>query len=185
MQLNEKNEEIEDYNVLSEPLGTGGFATVYKAVSKRTKQEFAIKTVTTTKTHRRNFRQYINIIIFMFSFLKIEKRKLTRREDLVKRIKDEVRIHIRLKHPSILELYTLIENKDYVYLVLQLAKNGEFGAYLKSKGRLDENETRHYMHQIVSGLLYLQKHNVMHRDLTLSNLLLDEDYNVVSSLFYH
>lgn len=116
-------------------------------------------------------------------FIKIDKRKLSRRDDLLKRIKDEVTIHIRLKHPSILELFTLFEDANYVYLVLQLCEKGEFASYLKGKGRLDEKETRHYMHQIVDGLLYLHKHKVMHRDLTLSNLLLDEEFNVVCVIY--
>jgi len=106
--------------------------------------------------------------------------KLAARGDLQKRINDEVKIHIRLKHPSILELFTIFEDTNYVYMVLQICKNGEFSAYLKRKGKLSEDETRHYMKQIVDGLLYLHKHNVMHRDLTLSNLLLTEEMNVVS-----
>lgn len=40
---------------------------------------------------------------------------------------------------------------------------------------------RHFMKQIVEGLLYLQSHNILHRDLSLSNLLLTKDMNIVSS----
>ena len=47
---------------------------------------------------------------------------------------------------------------------------------------LQEDEARHYMKQIVRGLLYLHKHNILHRDLTLANLLLTKDMDVVSLL---
>lgn len=37
---------------------------------------------------------------------------------------------------------------------------------------------RHFMHQIVKGMLYLHTHGIMHRDLTLSNLLLTSSMNI-------
>ena len=40
---------------------------------------------------------------------------------------------------------------------------------------------RHYMRQVVEGLLYLHSHGILHRDLTLANLLLTNDMEVVSS----
>ena len=39
---------------------------------------------------------------------------------------------------------------------------------------------RHYMRQVVGGLLYLHRHGILHRDLTLANLLLTKDMDVVS-----
>lgn len=51
---------------------------------------------------------------------------------MVNRVRQEVAIHSRLKHPSILELYTFFEDSDYVYLVLELAHNGELQRYIKN-----------------------------------------------------
>ena len=39
---------------------------------------------------------------------------------------------------------------------------------------------RHYMKQVVEGLLYLHSHGILHRDLTLANLLLTDDMDAVS-----
>lgn len=39
------------------------------------------------------------------------------------------------------------------------------------------------MKQIISGLLYLHSHKILHRDLTLANLLLTKDMKVVSDGF--
>jgi polo-like kinase 4 len=52
---------------------------------------------------------------------------------MVKRVEQEVSIHYRLKHPSILELYTFFEDVNYVYLVLELCHNGELRQYIKCK----------------------------------------------------
>jgi polo-like kinase 4 len=51
---------------------------------------------------------------------------------MVGRVRQEVAIHSRLKHPSVLELYTFFEDVNYVYLVLELCQNGELQRYLKN-----------------------------------------------------
>lgn len=48
------------------------------------------------------------------------------------RVRQEVKIHSRLKHPSVIELYTYFEDNNYVYLVLELAHNGELQRYMKN-----------------------------------------------------
>lgn len=55
---------------------------------------------------------------------------------MVSRVRQEVSIHYRLKHPSILELYTFFEDGNYVYLVLELCHNGELQQYLKKNTRV-------------------------------------------------
>lgn len=55
---------------------------------------------------------------------------------MVGRVKQEVAIHSKLKHPSILELYAFFEDANYVYLVLELAQNGELHRYLKESQRV-------------------------------------------------
>lgn len=50
---------------------------------------------------------------------------------MVGRVRQEVTIHSRLKHPAVLELYTFFEDANYVYLVLELCHNGELQRFLK------------------------------------------------------
>ena len=60
---------------------------------------------------------------------------------MVARVRNEVEIQSRLKHPTILELYNYFEDSNYVYLVLELCRNGELGRYLRTSGRrLTEEE---------------------------------------------
>ena len=60
---------------------------------------------------------------------------------MVSRVKNEVEIHSRLKHPSVLELYNYFEDANYVYLVLEMGHNGELNRYLKTtQKRLTEPE---------------------------------------------
>lgn len=144
-------ETIDDYQVLN-LLGKGGFACVYRAKAIKTGLEVAIKMID---------------------------KKLMKAAGMVTRVKKEVEIHSRLKHPSILELYNYFEDSNYVYLILEMCHNGELQRYLKSNCRvLSEDEARHFMKQILEGMLYLHSYNILHRDLTLANLLLTKDMDV-------
>jgi polo-like kinase 4 len=144
-------DRIEDYQVL-DLLGKGGFANVYRARCKHNGQEVAIKMID---------------------------KKLMRAAGMVARVQNEVEIHCQLKHPSILELYKFFEDQKYVYLVLEMCHNGELQQYLNSHSRvLSEREAAVYLTQIIDGLEYLHSHGIVHRDLTLSNLLLTRDMSV-------
>uniref|UniRef100_H3DJ05 Serine/threonine-protein kinase PLK4 n=1 Tax=Tetraodon nigroviridis TaxID=99883 RepID=H3DJ05_TETNG len=144
-------DKIEDFKVLM-LLGKGSFACVYRAKSVKTGLEVAIKTIDKKAMHK---------------------------AAMVQRVTNEVEIQCRLKHPSILELYNYFEDSNYVYLVLEMCHNGEMSRYLKErKMPFSEDEARHFMHQIVKGMLYLHTHGILHRDLTLSNLLLTNNMNI-------
>ncbi|KAJ7392984.1 Serine/threonine-protein kinase plk4 [Desmophyllum pertusum] len=138
-------DSIEDFQVL-ELLGKGGFACVYRACCIATGQEVAIKMID---------------------------KKAMKTSGMVTRVINEVEIHCQLKHPTILELYNYFEDANYVYLILEMCHNGEINRYLKKTGRpVGENEARHIMTQVVKGVLYLHSHGILHRDLTLGNILL-------------
>uniref|UniRef100_A0A3Q2YSF5 Serine/threonine-protein kinase PLK4 n=1 Tax=Hippocampus comes TaxID=109280 RepID=A0A3Q2YSF5_HIPCM len=143
-------ERIEDFKVLT-LLGKGSFACVYRAKSIKTGLEVAIKMID---------------------------KKMMHKAGMVQRVTNEVEIHCRLKHPSILELYNYFEDNNYVYLVLEMCHNGEMGRYLKEHKVPFSEDERHFMHQIVKGMLYLHTHGILHRDLTLPNLLLTSNMNI-------
>ena len=72
--------------------------------------------------------------------LQIDK-KLMQAGGMVARVRNEVEIQSRLKHPAILELYNYFEDSNYVYLVLEICRNGELNRYLHtSKTRMTEEE---------------------------------------------
>lgn len=48
----------------------------------------------------------------------------------------------------------------------------------KRRKAITEPETRFYMHQILLGVQYLHSKRIIHRDLKLGNLFLDDDLRV-------
>lgn len=138
-------DSIEDYEVQG-MLGKGGFAQVFKAKSKKNGCEVAIK--------------------------RIDRKKMQARK-LTSRVKNEIKVHFQVDHPSVLDLYNFFEDSDYVYLVLELCHNGALNKYLSERQkRLTEAEARKIFRQVVEGLLYLHSYMILHRDLSLSNILL-------------
>lgn len=98
---------------------------------------------------------------------------------MTERVRQEVEIHAKLNHPSILGLYTFFEDCNYVYLVLELADNGALHRYLIDKQKaLNEFEAARVLSQVVDGLRYLHSKSIMHRDMSMSNLLLTSSMHV-------
>ena len=104
-----------------------------------------------------------------------------RQAHLTKRVANEVEIHWQLRHPSILELYNYFEDSEYVYMVMELCDNGNLFHYMKNlpDRYLDEDTARGLLYQMVQGLLYLHSNGIIHRDIKLSNLLLNERHELV------
>lgn len=62
--------------------------------------------------------------------------------------------------------------------MIHTGQAGELFDYIVEKGRLLEDEARHFFQQIISGIEYCHRNMVVHRDLKPENLLLDAKLHV-------
>ncbi|KAM9377026.1 NUAK family SNF1-like kinase 1 [Pholidichthys leucotaenia] len=136
---------------LLETLGRGTYGKVKKAIERHSGREVAIKS--------------------------IRKEKIKDEQDMV-HIRREIEIMSSLRHPHIISIYEVFENKDKIVIVMEYASKGELYDYISERRRLSERETRHFFRQIVSAVHHCHKNGVVHRDLKLENVLLDENYNI-------
>ncbi|CAZ86475.1 unnamed protein product [Tuber melanosporum] len=137
---------------LGQQLGSGHFATVHLAVDKKSGQEFAVK-------------------IF----------RKRRNEDKSKTsgLQQEIAVLMSVNHPNILCLQGTYDEDDGVYLVLELAREGELFNYVIRNTKLSEVDTRKVFVQLFNGLKYLHERNIVHRDIKPENILLcDTDLTV-------
>ncbi|KZT03715.1 Pkinase-domain-containing protein [Laetiporus sulphureus 93-53] len=90
----------------------------------------------------------------------------------------EIHHHRQLHHPHITQLYEVIATESYIWLVTELCSGGELFDYLVEKARLDESETRIIFGQLCLAVAYVHSKGIVHRDLKLENVLLDEHCRV-------
>ncbi len=115
--------------------------------------------------------------------------KLIRRESLgsnptrLPKINREITILQQLSHPNIVRLHEKIETDRYIGIILEYASGGELFDYILNHRYLKDPSARRLFAQLVSGVGYLHKKGIVHRDLKLENLLLDRHKNIIITDF--
>ncbi|KAI1108047.1 kinase-like domain-containing protein [Nemania sp. NC0429] len=138
---------------LLERLGKGHFAEVFLCVEKSTGQRYAVKIFT--------------------------KHPGTDERSKTDGLQQEIAVLMGVSHPNVLCLKDTFNEKNAVYLVLELAPEGELFNYIVTKQKLTEDESRKLFVQLFQGIKYLHDRNIVHRDIKPENILLvDKDVNV-------
>ncbi|KAK4499970.1 hypothetical protein PRZ48_008156 [Zasmidium cellare] len=134
-------------------LGKGHFATVYLALEKSTGVRYAVK--------------------------KFEKRSGPGERSKVEGLQQEIAVLMGVSHPNVLCLKDTFDETDGVYLVLELAPEGELFNWIVMKQKLSEAEARKIFIQLFQGIKYLHERNIVHRDIKPENILLiDKELHV-------
>ncbi|XP_072980949.1 serine/threonine protein kinase OSK1-like [Typha angustifolia] len=110
--------------------------------------------------------------------IKILNRRTIRKMEMEEKVKREIKILRLFMHPHIIRLYEVIDTNTDIFVVMEYVKSGELFDYIVERGRLQEDETRRFFQQIISGIEYCHRNMVVHRDLKPENLLLDSRCNV-------
>ncbi|KAG5645667.1 hypothetical protein DXG03_005504 [Asterophora parasitica] len=86
----------------------------------------------------------------------------------------EIHHHRQLHHPHVTQMYEVIATESSIWIVTELCCGGELFDYLAEKGRLAEEEAKIIFGQLCLAVAYLHENGIVHRDLKLENVLLDE-----------
>ena len=105
----------------------------------------------------------------------IKKIEIDNIKKITSRIRAEIEICKKLKHPNILETYDVIYDTSggNIYIITEYCSKGDLSQFLKSRA-LKEKYVQHFMKQIVDGIKYLLNNQIMHRDLKPHNILLND-----------
>ena len=87
-------------------------------------------------------------------------------------IKDEIEILKKLDHPDIVRIIESFNTKNSYILITEYCEGGEL--FDQVKNQLSETQIAVIFRQLLSGLAYLHSNNIVHRDLKLENILINE-----------
>jgi len=133
-------------------LGEGAFGSVNLALDKSSNRYVAVKAVNIMKTCELN-----------------KERHVLRERDLL----------LCLNHPNIIKMYSCFKDEHNLYFVFENAANGDLDRLIKrTQSKLSEDVVKLMFAQLVNYNEYMQKENVMHRDLKPLNIMLDKNYNM-------
>ncbi|XP_076048227.1 serine/threonine-protein kinase grp-like [Oratosquilla oratoria] len=88
--------------------------------------------------------------------------------------KTEVEVQQSLQHRNLLRLLSSEKDETHLHIYMEYASGGDLEEKIRSSG-LDEDTSKFYFKQLVSGVKYMHGQCVVHRDLKPSNLLLEHD----------
>ncbi|XP_039314874.1 MAP/microtubule affinity-regulating kinase 3 isoform X2 [Solenopsis invicta] len=100
-----------------------------------------------------------------------------KKDYVMKNLTREAKVLSMLQHPSIVRLYETIWCGSMYYLVTELATGGDLCTHIKEQpaGKLDENTARLYARQLVAALKHMHSKGVVHRDLKMENIVLQDE----------
>ena len=135
-------------------LGTGSFAKVREGMHIHTSEKIAIKAVDKNQAKEDSY--------------------------VFKNLRREARIMQLLSHPNIIRLLEVVETENSYYMVLELVSGGDVMHHIMSNrcSCLEEQTVKKYIKQMVTAIHYMHEAGIIHRDLKVENLLLDESDNI-------
>uniref|UniRef100_A0A7N6F5U3 Serine/threonine-protein kinase PLK n=1 Tax=Anabas testudineus TaxID=64144 RepID=A0A7N6F5U3_ANATE len=97
---------------------------------------------------------------------------------IVEKMTSEIAIHKSLNHANIVGFHGFFEDDDFVFVVLEICRRRSLLELHKRRKAVTEPEARYYMTQLLNGVQYLHNNRVIHRDLKLGNIFLNDDMDV-------
>lgn len=109
--------------------------------------------------------------LFAMKSIKIEKGSLECSECII----NEISILRQISNEKIIRLHKVYETSDEVHLVLEKGAWGNLSQFLSKFGSVSEFQASRLIKSILGGLEYFQGKNIIHRDLKLENILINDE----------
>lgn len=93
----------------------------------------------------------------------------------------EIYVLASIYHKNIMRLYEVIDSRTHVHLVMELCLGKSLYHFVKKRkpdSRIPEAEAAPIFRQIVSAVGYMHSLAIVHRDLKLDNVLIDDSHEV-------
>eukprot|EP00347_Sterkiella_histriomuscorum_P001958 403370015 len=140
--------QISDFMIKKE-LGKGSFGTVKLAYCNLDSKYYAIKSI--NKESIRDQKQIQHLI---------NERNILR---LLKSNQDQ----------NLLKFYESLQDEEHLYLIMEYLSGGELFTLMKKQLTMDEESSKFYLAEILTGVEQLHGMNILYRDMKPENILID------------
>lgn len=140
---------IDEFYAVGRQLGRGRFSKVCEATHKFTGASHAVKIIDKSK-------------------LQGPERELLR---------TEIAILNLVTHPNIVRLHDVYEDKQHIFIVMELVLGGELFNRIVGRARYTEAEARLVMQPLLEAVAYLHRLGIVHRDIKPENILCGDHLN--------
>lgn len=147
---------LDDRYEISEIIGEGGMAVVYKALDHRLNRYVAVK---------------------------IMRDEMAADEEFRHRFCAESHAVAMLSHPNIVAVYDVSHNDAVEYIVMELVDGITLKQYMDRRGALSWKEAVHFSKQITKALAHAHERGIIHRDIKPQNIMLLRDGTIKISDF--
>ncbi|KAH3743789.1 protein serine/threonine kinase [Pelomyxa schiedti] len=134
---------------IGQPVGRGGFGTVFMGINTDTGEIFAAKQI------------------------ELDPSDDDRAQKLLQSYDQEIQLMKTLDHPNIVKYLGATIEGLKLNIFMEYVGGGSLSSILSKFGPFSENMVRSYTKQLLQGLSYLHSCNILHRDIKCANILLD------------
>lgn len=133
---------------ITELIGEGGMADVYKAVDVVDGKEVAVK---------------------------ILKKEFAESEEFLRRFRNESKAIAVLSHPNIVKIYDVGFSEKIQFIVMEYIDGITLKEYMESESVLNWKDSVHFVTQILRALQHAHERGIVHRDIKPQNIMMFTD----------
>lgn len=90
-------------------------------------------------------------------------------------IQNEINVHLSLKNNRILNFEKMFQDKENIYMVLELCEMSLYNSIYNLNEFFSENDIIKIIFEITEGLMFLKENLIIHRDIKAENILINKD----------
>ncbi len=137
--------------VLSEVIGTGGMAVVYRAWDRVQLREVAVKVL---------------------------RSEFNADDDFVRRFNHEAHAASQMSHPNIVNMYDVGQDGDMRYIVMEYVRGRTLKDLIRQAGKIKPQRAVQMALRILAAVDHAHASHIVHRDIKPQNILVDAEGNV-------
>ena len=121
-----------------------------------------------------------NNTLYAMKILRKDQIKLKHQEEHTKTERD---LMVKINNPFIVNIKFAFQDESKLYIVSDFMQGGDMFYHLHSQKKFEEKKAKFYTIELILGLEFLHKNNMIYRDLKPENILMDSNGHIKISDF--